>query len=395
VRSSNHWAWSHGLGLLVCFLGHKRNIELEPREEPLALDQKLDGIIQGMHSIGDRVGTIERKSSWDGQQNNVVRNPDFSKNQNPSVGRASPDHDISPPFQDNYVVASTSSEPIEDTHINLMGLKNDQHAFLTEEDQDYHDVNQFQTKSGESFDFKQGYDSTVYEVHKQYKLRTRTIDVTKNVKPNDTIQPKKMTEKVALTESTDKEVLDPKEVTIEDVTDMQPSNNQPFLSFPSKENSNSTPKSLPKIEIPQDIITDTPIEKGKFAFHNAKTQSKKPFDLEAEIGKLKISIPLAELAKHDVYRQQIKRSLQMPENRDDVNVLDDQPKLLFGPEVDGKSTVGVVLPFYVSPHIHDKVLHNVMFDSGASHNPMLKDIMEKLNLDVTRPYKDLFSFDSS
>jgi len=85
----------------------------------------------------------------------------------------------------------------------------------------------------------------------------------------------------------------------------------------------------------------------------------------------------------------------MPENRDDVNVLDDQPELLFGPEVDGKSAVGAILPFYVSLHIHDKVLHNAMFDSGASHNLMPKAVMEKLNLDVTRPYKDLFSFDSS
>ena len=62
----------------------------------------------------------------------------------------------------------------------------------------------------------------------------------------------------------------------------------------------------------------------------------------------------------------------MPENRDDVNVLDDQPELLFGPEVNGKSGHGAVLPFYVSLHIHDKVLHNAMFDSGASHNLMPK-----------------------
>jgi len=27
VRISNHWAWSNGLGLLVRFLGHKRNTE--------------------------------------------------------------------------------------------------------------------------------------------------------------------------------------------------------------------------------------------------------------------------------------------------------------------------------------------------------------------------------
>lgn len=137
------------------------------------------------------------------------------------------------------------------------------------------------------------------------------------------------------------------------------------------------------------------MEKEKYAIHNAKTQSEKNFDLESEIGKLKISIPLSELAKHEIYKQQIKRSLQIPENKDDTNVLDYQLELLFDPEVNGKSTYGVVFPFYVSLHIHDKFLHNSMFDSGASHNLMPKEVMEKLNLDVTRPYKDLFSFDSS
>jgi len=77
-----------------------------------------------------------------------------------------------------------------------------------------------------------------------------------------------------------------------------------------------------------------------------------------------------------------------------VNVLDDQPELLFGPEVNGKTTNRGVRPFYVSLNIHDKVLHNAMFDSGASHNLMPKSVMEKLDLDITRPYKDLFSFDS-
>jgi len=51
----------------------------------------------------------------------------------------------------------------------------------------------------------------------------------------------------------------------------------------------------------------------------------KPFNLETKIGKLKIAIPLSKLAKHEVYREQITRSLQISENRDAVNVLDDQP----------------------------------------------------------------------
>jgi hypothetical protein len=39
-------------------------------------------------------------------------------------------------------------------------------------------------------------------------------------------------------------------------------------------------------------------------------------------------------------------------------------------------------------------LHNAMLDSNASHNLMPKVIMDELGLDITMPYKDLFSFDS-
>lgn len=52
------------------------------------------------------------------------------------------------------------------------------------------------------------------------------------------------------------------------------------------------------------------------------------------------------------------------------------------------------LPF-ISLWLHEYVLHNPMFDSGASHNLMLKEIMEKLGLDITRKYHDMYSFDSN
>jgi hypothetical protein len=51
-------------------------------------------------------------------------------------------------------------------------------------------------------------------------------------------------------------------------------------------------------------------------------------------------------------------------------------------------------PFYTSLNIHDKVLHNCLMDSGASHNLMPKVVMEELGLEVTRTYHDLYSFDS-
>ena len=51
-------------------------------------------------------------------------------------------------------------------------------------------------------------------------------------------------------------------------------------------------------------------------------------------------------------------------------------------------------PFYISLNIHDKVLHNYLLDSGSSHNLMPKFVMDELGLNITKPYHDLFSFES-
>jgi len=188
---------------------------------------------------------------------------------------------------------------------------------------------------------------------------------------------------------------------VEDISDLQPLKSKSSTPIPSKETVTNSPKNNFKTDLVQNSnhdekkVTESSAEKEKFAAHNTRTQVGKPFNLETKIGKLKIAIPLSELARHEVYREKINKSLQIPENRDVVNVLDDQPELLFGHEVNGKTGNGGVPPFYVSLNIHDKVLHNAMFDSGTSHNLMPKSVMERLDLDITRPYKDLFSFDSS
>jgi ribonuclease HI len=51
-------------------------------------------------------------------------------------------------------------------------------------------------------------------------------------------------------------------------------------------------------------------------------------------------------------------------------------------------------PFYTSLNIHDKVLHNYLMDSGASHNLMPKTVTDEIGLEVTKTYHDLYSFDS-
>ena len=85
----------------------------------------------------------------------------------------------------------------------------------------------------------------------------------------------------------------------------------------------------------------------------------------------------------------------MNDGEDSINLNEDQPELIFGPYVNGQHAYGAVSPFYISLTIHDQILHNAMLDLGASHNLIPKATMETLNLEITRPYKDLFSFDSS
>lgn len=65
---------------------------------------------------------------------------------------------------------------------------------------------------------------------------------------------------------------------------------------------------------------------------------------------------------------------------------------MFRPQIENNKDY--VAPFYITLNVHDHLLHNYMLDSGASHNLMPKIIMEKLGLEITRPYQDLYSFDS-
>jgi hypothetical protein len=79
---------------------------------------------------------------------------------------------------------------------------------------------------------------------------------------------------------------------------------------------------------------------------------------------------------------------------DTLNIQDDHPTILFSMCIEETSDIEDVTMFYVILKFYDMTPHNAMLDSGASHNLMPKVIMDELGLDITRLYKDLFSFDS-
>ena len=55
-----------------------------------------------------------------------------------------------------------------------------------------------------------------------------------------------------------------------------------------------------------------------------------PFNIEGEIFKIKIPVPLTELVTQDVYKTQLLRALNIGEQTNSFNVTNDKLELLFG-----------------------------------------------------------------
>jgi len=95
-------------------------------------------------------------------------------------------------------------------------------------------------------------------------------------------------------------------------------------------------------------------------------------------------MPLTELIKHGEFKKCFSKLLQFEASflsTDSINLQDEKPAIVLGPMVEDRDDSSP--PFYTSLNIHDKVLHNCLMDSGASHNLMPKTVMEELGLEVT------------
>jgi hypothetical protein len=140
---------------------------------------------------------------------------------------------------------------------------------------------------------------------------------------------------------------------------------------------------------PQVLVMNTTLEVKEIL----KSPSSSSF--ESEIQKIKIHVPFLELIKNEEFKRYLSRMLQ-PEpssnSTDSFNIQDEKPSVILGPLIEDRDDSSP--PFYTSLNIHDKVLHNCLMDSGASHNLMPKIVMDELGLEITKTYHDLYSFDS-
>ena len=83
------------------------------------------------------------------------------------------------------------------------------------------------------------------------------------------------------------------------------------------------------------------------------------FFLENEIKKIKIPIPLVELAKNHVYQKKITKMinfLDLESQSDVINLEDDKPNITFGPHFEGVRDT--VTPFYITLKVHNRLFHD-------------------------------------
>ena len=79
-----------------------------------------------------------------------------------------------------------------------------------------------------------------------------------------------------------------------------------------------------------------------------------------------------------------------------VNLQEESPKIFIGLALAEKTEneAGASPPFYITLTIHEQMIHNCLLDLGASQKLMPKAVMEALGLSITKPYHDLYAFDS-
>jgi hypothetical protein len=180
--------------------------------------------------------------------------------------------------------------------------------------------------------------------------------------------------------------------------DLRSRSNTPKVDTPVSTKKASTPVKTGISKDSPGIQIDQPLKKPAKVSTTELKESEKivsSFSLEHEINKIKIFVPLIELMKTKPFRKTVLKALQPPAQvtfSDTINLEDENPAITIGPHIEDKTDTSP--PFYISLNVHDKILHNCLMDSGASHNVMPKVVMDELGLDITKPYHDLYSFDS-
>ena len=119
--------------------------------------------------------------------------------------------------------------------------------------------------------------------------------------------------------------------------------------------------------------------------------SKLNIDLGGWINNAKILVPVTEIMKIPSQRYKLLKAIDAPNGKEMSNfskdTYEDAPITLQSSDMcrDNRDHQ----PFFITMLVNGMLLHNCMFDSGASSCVMTKKVMNQLTLRVSRPYHNI------
>jgi hypothetical protein len=212
-------------------------------------------------------------------------------------------------------------EELEDTHINLMGIHNNEAIFLTQEEKEFFLLNQ--TKVSEEVEDveQQAFENAILEVHRQYNLRSKK---TEGSSPKNMVETKKVFKTKKSSEPSAEKIHEKSNAKV-----------------PTKRNL----AILKRSSQPEDSSINQPSTSGQKNVVDkpelmSQSRAPTPFNLEEELAKVKIPVPLSKLMKKDAYHSQVIKALTIEpdigtksltvgstNHSNTVSLTDDQPEL--------------------------------------------------------------------
>jgi hypothetical protein len=172
----------------------ERRVTIKEEPSTLTTDSKLDSLAQTVELMMEKINLSDRNPPRDNTLAPQIQNPNFRRNppqirqRDPRDQRdqrdlrdqreqRGPDPPIKPPLQENYVDDGEEViEELEDTHINLMGIHDNEAIFLTQEEQELFLLNQTKVSRETKGAGQSTWEDDILEVHRQYNLRSKKAE---------------------------------------------------------------------------------------------------------------------------------------------------------------------------------------------------------------------------
>jgi ribonuclease HI len=355
-------------------------------------DDRVDDMARVIKELSNKITRMELEQA----KADSYPKKDFRKNQNPPNQQRQikkEDQKIQAPLKNENFIGANDFQDFEDSDNDVTNFGDDcSQPYLTRED--YEKSLNTPKPSNES---EEGDHTEICESQSETEIMMADFQPKYNLrsknKPTSTTQPKKILQRGQAYEPPSDETPLPNNKTRRVSTQESEVEKVGTQTQPTEPVNKATSSTR--------TMNDKSVQTNKSERKNSEVSTGESdkvsgaFSFENELNKIKIPIPLVELAKNPVYRKQITKMIGVSElesQSDVINLEDDRPNITFGPHFEGSKDN--IAPFYITLNVYDQLLHNCMLDSGASHNVMPKIIMEKLGLQITRPYGNLYSFDS-